>query len=214
MKILLIAPHPDDEVLGCGGTIKKYSQLGDDIYLCVVTKAYAPDWSRSFIKNREKEIKCAVKSLGIKETIFLDFPTVKLDAISQKKLNDSISKCIQRFNPEIVFSPFYGDINKDHKLVSEATMVAVRPKPDSTIKRVLFYEVLLSAEGAFVPNIYEDIADFLDDKIKAMECYKSELRDYPHPRSSEGIKITAQKRGMESGVKAAEAFMLLREVVK
>ena len=214
MKILVIAPHPDDEVLGCGGTIKKYSELGNDVYLCVVTKAYTPDWSQSFIKNREKEIKCATKFLGIKETVFLDFPTVKLDTISQKKLNDSISKCVQKFKPDIVFSPFYKDINKDHKLISEAVMVITRPKLNSTIKKVLFYEILSGAESVFIPNFYEDISDYLKNKLKAMECYKSELKNYPHPRSLEGIKVLAQKRGMESGVEAAEAFMLLREVVK
>ncbi|MBU3934802.1 PIG-L family deacetylase, partial [Patescibacteria group bacterium] len=142
--------------------------------------------------------------------------------LPQKELNDSISKCVQRVNPDIVFVSFYGDINKDHKLVSEAVLVAVRPKPNLSIKKVYCYEVLSETEWAkpsqkiedvFIPNFYEDISDYLKDKLKAMECYKSELKDYPHPRSLEGIKVLAQKRGMECGAKAAEAFMLLREVV-
>lgn len=223
MKILVIAPHPDDEVLGCGGTIKKYTSRRDEVFLCIVTKAYTPEWSDDFIENRKKEIKCSVKNLGIKKTIFLDFPTVKLDTIPQKELNDSILKCVQKIKPEIVFIPFYGDINKDHKLVSEAAMVAVRPKAGSSIKKVYYYEVLSETEwtkpaqkieDVFIPNFYEDIVDSLGDKLKAMECYRSELKDYPHPRSLEGIKILAQKRGMEIGIKYGEAFMLLREVVK
>lgn len=223
MKILVIAPHPDDEVLGCGGTIKKYASERNEVFLCIVTKAYTPEWSDDFIDNRKKEIKCSVKNLGIKETIFLDFPTVKLDTIPQKELNDSISKCVQKIKPEIVFIPFYGDINKDHKLVSEAAMVAVRPKAGSSIKKVYYYEVLSETEwtkpaqkieDVFIPNFYEDIVDSLEDKLKAMECYRSELKDYPHPRSLEGIKVLAQKRGTECGAKAAEAFMLLREVVR
>ncbi len=223
MRVLVIAPHPDDEVLGCGGTIKKYTERDDDVFLCIVTNAYTPDWTEDFIKNRQSEINCATKTLSVKKTIFLDFPTVKLDIIPQKKLNDSISKCVQKINPEIIFIPFYGDINKDHKLVFESSLVAVRPKPQSQIKKVFCYEVLSETEWAkpaqkiedvFVPNFYEDISDFLDDKLKAMECYKSELKDYPHPRSLRGIKVLAQKRGTECGTKAAEAFMLLREVVK
>ncbi len=221
MKILIIAPHPDDEVLGCGGTIKKYARKGDEVYLCIVTKAYVPDWSEQFIKEREKEINCAKKTLGIKQVSFLNLPTVKLDTIPQKQLNDSISECVQRISPDVLFLPFPGDINKDHKLVSESALVAARPKPENPIKKVFCYEVLSETEWAkpaqkiedvFVPNFYEDISDFLDDKLKAMECYKSELKNYPHPRSLEGIITLARKRGTESGLKAAEAFMLIREI--
>ncbi len=223
MRILVIAPHPDDEVLGCGGTIQKYINNGDEVFLCIVTKAYAPDWSDDFIANRGKEIKCAEGILGINGIVFLDLPTVKLDTIPQKKLNDLMSDCINDIGPEVVFVPFYGDINKDHKLVCEATLVAARPKPGSLIKKVYCYEVLSETEWAkpaqkiedvFIPNYYEDISEFLDGKLKAMGCYKSELKDYPHPRSLEGIRILAQKRGTECGAMAAEAFMLIREVVK
>ena len=221
MKILVIAPHPDDETLGCGGTIKKYIKEGNDVFLCIVTKAYTPDWSDEFIKNREKEIENSAKELGIKKVVNLDLPTVKLDTLPQKDLNDAISKCVNDIKPEIAFIPFHGDINKDHKLVSEATLVALRPKPGSPTKKVYLYEVLSETEWSkpaqkiedvFVPNYYEDITDFLDDKIKVMKCYKSEVKEYPHPRSLEGIKVLAQKRGMEIGVKYAEAFMLLRQI--
>jgi len=223
MKILVIAPHPDDEVLGCGGSIKKYSKQGDDVYLCIATKAYTPDWTEEFIKNRQQEINCAVNILGIKKVYFLDFPTVKLDTIPQKELNDSISKIVEELKPELVFIPFERDINKDHKLVSEACLVALRPKPGLNVKKVFYYEVLSETEWAkparkiedvFLPNFYENISENLNDKLKAMECYKSELKEYPHPRSLEGIKVLAQKRGMEIGIEYAEAFMLLREIKK
>lgn len=211
MKILVIAPHPDDEVLGCGGTIKKHSNNGEEVYLCIVTKAYTPDWTQEFIDNRKKEISCANDILGIKETIFLDLPTVKLDTIGSKKLNDLISECIDKVKPEILYIPFAKDINKDHCLISEASLIASRPKPYSSIKKVLFY----SYEAlSFIPNLYIDISDTLKDKLKAMSCYKSELKDYPHPRSLEAIKVSAQKRGIEAGLKAAEAFILIREVIK
>lgn len=221
MKILVIAPHPDDEVLGCGGTIKKYSEDGNDVFLCVATKAYTPEWSEDFIKERKNEINSAVKVLGINKVFSLDFPTVKLDTVPQKELNDKISEVVKKIDPEIIFIPFSGDINKDHKLVSESALVALRPKPESSAKKIFYYEVLSETEWAkpaqkiedvFVPNYYEDISNYLDAKLKAMQCYKSELKEYPHPRSLEGIKILAQKRGMEVGKKYAEAFMLIREI--
>lgn len=223
MKILVIAPHPDDEVLGCGGTIKKHTQSGDEVYLCVVTKPYTPDWTQEYIENKKEEIKASNEVLDIKETFFLDLPTVKLDTVGQKKINDLISDCVKKVNPEIIFIPFFGDINKDHQLVSQASIVALRPKPGSQIKKVFLYEVPSETEWAkpaqkieevFMPNHYEDISDFLEDKLKAMESYKSELKEYPHPRSLEGIKVLAQKRGMEAGLKYAEAFMVLREINK
>ena len=221
MKILVIAPHPDDEVLGCGGTIKKHSEAGDDVFLCIVTKAYTPDWSEDFIKEREKEIKLSNEILKIKKIFFLDLPTVKLDTIPQKQLNDEISKIVKEVCPEIVFIPFSGDINKDHKIVSESALVALRPKPGFSVKKVFCYEVLSETEWSkpsgrtediFFPNHYEDISNYLDDKLKAMQCYKSELREYPHPRSLEGVKIFSQKRGMEVGLRNVEAFMLIREI--
>lgn len=221
MKVLVIAPHPDDEVLGCGGTIRKYSDKGSEVFLCIVTKPYTPDWSEEYIKEKQKEIESSNEILKIKKTFFLDFPTVKLNTIPQKELNDSISKIIEEVKPEVIFMPFFGDINKDHQLVSESSMVAARPKPDSQIKKVFLYEVLSETEWTkpaqkieevFIPNSYEDISEFLEYKLKAMEFYKSELKEYPHPRSLEGIKILAQKRGMEVGLKYAEAFMTLREI--
>jgi len=223
MKVLVIAPHPDDEVLGCGGTIKKYVAENHDVSLCIVTKAYTPDWSADFIENRKKEIECATKALGIKKTVYLDLPTVKLDTIPQKELNDKIAGCVKDIEPDVVFIPFFGDINKDHKLVSEAAMVALRPIPGGSVTKVYFYEVLSETEWGkptqesadiFVPNFYEDISSFLEGKLEAMKCYSSELKDYPHPRSLRGIKVLAQKRGTECGANAAEAFVLLREIVK
>ena len=142
MKILVIVPHPDDEVLGCGATIRKYVKEGNDVYLCVVTKAYTPDWSKKFIENREKEVKCSARVLGVKKTFFLGLPTVKLDTIPQKKLNDLISECVEKIKPEILYIPFNGDINNDHRLVSESALVAARPKPGFSVKKVFFYEVL------------------------------------------------------------------------
>lgn len=219
-KILIIAPHPDDEVLGCGGTIKKYSSQGSEISLCIVTKGYSPDWSEEFQKNIKKSTEASNKILGIKKTYYLDFPTAKLDTIAQKEINDSILKCVEEVNPDEVFIPFSGDASKDHRLIFESFLVAARPKPGLAIKRILSYEVLSETEWGsqitekgFLPNVYMDISETLKQKIEAIQCYKSELKEIPHPRSLEIIRALAEKRGSEAGLDAAEAFVLVRQIL-
>lgn len=214
-KILVIAPHPDDEVLGCGGTIAKYSKKGNEVYLCIVTKAYTPDWSKEFIENRRKEINKSNKILGIKKTYFLNFPTVKLDTIPQKELIKSISGIIKKTNPDILFVPHRGDLNKDHCLVFEASLVTARPTNGRIRNMILSYEVLSETDWGqaitpFIPNIYVDISETFKRKLEAMKAYKSELKEFPHPRSLEMIKVLAKKRGSEAGFKFGEAFMLIR----
>lgn len=217
MKILVIAPHPDDEVLGCGGSIASHVKKGDDVFLCIVTRAYTPDWSEEFLKNRPKEIKKANKILGIKKTYFLNFPSVKLDTISQKDLIEHISKCIDEIAPRLVFIPHRGDLNKDHRLIFEASLVSMRPINNNTVKKILSYETLSQSSWGqviepFVPHFYIDISETFKEKIRAMEAYGSELKQYPHPRSLEAIEALAKKRGSEIGVKFAEAFALIREL--
>lgn len=216
MKILIIAPHPDDEVLGCGGTIARHSKNGDDVHLYIITEAYTPDWTEEFIENRNKEIKEACKILGIKKTHLLALPTVKLDTLPQKELNEKISKIITEVKPDILYIPFGGDVNKDHRLVFEACLVAARPV-GSRIKRILCYETLSETEWGkeirpFIPNVYVDISETFEKKLEAMKAYGSELKSYPHPRSLEIIKASAKKRGSEAHMKFAEAFMLIREI--
>ena len=216
MKILVIAPHPDDEVLGCGGTIAKHSENGDDVYLIIATKAYTPDWTEEFIKNREKEIKESNKILGIKKTYFLNYPTVKLDTIPQKELNDSIAKIVNKIKPDIAYIPFKGDLNKDHRLLFEASLVALRPIHHK-VKKILSYEILSETEWGqeievFKPNVYVDITKTFNKKIEAMKAYGSELREFPHPRSLKAMEALAIKRGSEIGVKYAESFYLIREI--
>lgn len=215
MKILVIAPHPDDEVLGCGGTIAKHVKNGDDVCLCIITKAYLPDWPEEFIANRPKEIEAASSILGIKETILLDFPTVKLDTIPQKELIDRISSVVMKIKPDILYVPHKGDLHKDHRLVFEASLVAARP--GGSIKKILSYETLSETDFGqvlepFVPTVYEDIAETFEIKIEAMNAYASEIKQTPHPRSIDLIEILAKKRGSESGLRFAESFVLIREV--
>lgn len=217
MKILIIAPHPDDEVLGCGGTISKHVNKGDEVYLCIVTKAYTPDWSKEFIETRKREINESNNVLGIKKTYLLNFPTVKLDTVPQKELNASISKVVKNVCPDLLFIPHFGDLNKDHRLIFEASLVSVRPI-HSSVKSILSYEVLSETEWGqnltpFIPNVYVNISKTLSTKIKAMKAYSSEIKQSPHPRSLEGIKTLAKKRGLEAGLNFAEAFILIRKII-
>ncbi|EKD90134.1 MAG: LmbE family protein [uncultured bacterium] len=215
-KILVIAPHPDDEVLGCGGIIKKYSQNGDEVFLAVLTKPYEPDWTKDYIKDKLIQTKKSNMTLGIKKTYSLGFPTVKLDTIPQKKINDELHQVVAEVKPQIVFIPFYGDLNKDHRITCESSLVATRPLTGSAIKKILCYEILSETEWGiepFKPNVYVDISDNFIIKKKAMEEYKSELKKFPHPRSLEALEALAKKRGSEAGLTYAEAFMLIREIL-
>jgi len=217
MKILVIAPHPDDEVLGCGGTIGRLSSEGNTVTLCIVTKPYPPDWSKEYIDKKAVEIEKSNKKLGITKTIFLGFPTVKLDTVPQKELNDALSRVIADTQPDIVFIPHNGDLNKDHRIVHEAALVVTRPLC-SSIKKILAYETLSETEwghsiAQFRPGVYIDITGFIELKKEAMQLFETELKIAPHPRSIELISALAMKRGSEIGVKYAEAFMLIREII-
>ncbi len=214
-KVLVIVPHPDDEVLGCGGTIKKHTSQGDEVFLCIGTKAYTPEWSEEFLKERPNEIERANKILGITKTYFLDFPTVKVDTIPQKEINDAILKVVKEVRPEILYIPHGGDLNKDHRIFFECALVVGRPLPGSSIREMYSYEALSETEWGsvlthFVPNYYVDISKEIEAKKDAMAAYKSEIREFPHPRSLQAIEALATKRGSEAGMERAEAFMIIR----
>lgn len=224
MKTLVIAAHFDDEVLGCGGTIAKLTNEGHEVHVCVLTDSctaqYRGKASDEMVKQKMAESEEVNKTLGIKNTHVSDFPDMKLDTIPHVELNREIEQHIRRIKPEVVYTHHWGDVNKDHRLVFESTMVAVRPVEHSSVKRVLCYEVPSATEWAaptpgniFAPNVFVDIGKTLDRKVAAMEMYRSEIRKYPHPRSVENITNQAFLRGSSVGLVAAESFMLIREVV-
>lgn len=218
MKVLVIAAHPDDEIFGVGGTILKHVKKGNQVYICIVTVAYTPQWAEDVIKNKRQEALKASKMLGVEKTFFCELPTVKLDTIPQVILNGKISECVNKIKPDIVYTHHKGDINKDHRLVFDATMIAVRPKPNFFVKKVYSYECLSSTEWSattsdfFMPNVYENINEYLDKKIEILKCYQTEIKNYPHPLSTEGIRILANRRGLTVGINAAESFMLIRGI--
>ncbi len=213
-RVLVIGAHPDDAVLGCGGAIARYVGENREVFYCCATRVYTPDWTPEYVENQMKELEASNRVLGINKTIYLDFPAVKLDTVPQKKLNDTIYQVVREVSPEIVYVHDGNDLNMDHRLLYESTLIATRPV-DSGIERVLSYctNEFGQIRAPFVPNVYIDISATIETKVRAMECFASEMRPFPHPRSPEIIRAMAMKRGSETGVPYAEAFRLVRELI-
>lgn len=214
MKILVIAAHPDDEVLGCGGTIARFAEEGNSVHICVVCDGVIAR-DRDDVRQMEKCAKDSAKVLGATDICFLNFKDQRLDEIPIVEINKSLEKIMQKFKPEIVFTHYRDDLNKDHRIVYEATMVAARPF-GIPVKKVYQYEVLSSTEWGFTefrPNTFVEIKKTIGKKIDAFSKYKTEIRDFPHPRSIEGIRVKAMYNGMKSGFEFAEAFILERDLL-
>ena len=212
MNIVIIAAHPDDEVLGMGGTIKKLSKAGHQIHLCVVSDGSAG------IKNKEKMISLrknaclkSSKVLGIDSVDFLDLPDMKLDDIPQLEINLLLEQLINKYKPSVVYTTPYSDFHKDHQKIHECTLVATRPVA-SRVKQLFSYEIPGTVKTAFNPNYYENISKEISYKIKAFKFYSTEIQKFPHPRSIESVENLATHRGIESGIKKAEAFRLIRYI--
>ncbi len=219
MRVLVIAPHPDDEIIGVGGTIAKRAKDGDEVYVCVVTKGKSPLFNDEFIEQGRKECRKADKKLGVKETIFLDFPAVMLETVPRYEFNGKISEVVNSIKPDEVYIPHRGDMQIDHQMVVDAAMVAVRPRGNNYPKRVYAYETLSETGwnipnivNEFIPTVYEDITDTYEVKLEAMAIFESQLSTFPEARSIGAIEALAKYRGATVSVKAAEAFSLVREV--
>jgi LmbE family N-acetylglucosaminyl deacetylase len=218
-NILIVAPHPDDEVLGCGGIIKKYSLSGHSVYALIVTRGSPKLYGEEKIMNVRYEALKAHKLLGITDTVFLDFPAPDLDLISLAELSREIFRVIMEFEIGALFLPNRGDIHHDHKAVFNAGLVAARPIKDNPVKRIYSYETLSETEwaapfgdDAFIPDFFVNISDVFISKLKAMKYYKSQLRDFPDPRSLKSIEALANLRGSTVGFTHAEAFMTIRMI--
>jgi len=212
MKILVIAAHPDDEVLGMGATIKKLSSRGNTINLCVVSEGTTAQYSdEKMIEVRKNACLKAAEILGISTVDFLEYPDMRLDTVSHLEINRSLEKIIRKYKPKIIYTLSQNDLNKDHRIVHESTLIAARPT-SSNVKKIIAYEIPGHRMEPFNPNIYEDISKELPTKIRAFKTYKTELEKFPHPRSLETIRSLANLRGMESGLKKAESFQLIRSI--
>jgi len=236
LNILVIIAHPDDEVLGMGGTILKHAKNGDRVTVAYLTTGitsrrsvnyktnpkYEPTKKqeanmRKQISELRSDAKKVCKFLKVKKTMFFDYPDNELDTISLLKIIKTVEKLVKETKPERIYTSHFGDLNIDHRIVYESVLTAVRPT-ELTVKEILCFELLSSTEWSFSyefkPNYFIDIKNELENKIKAMKLYKNEIRKYPHPRSVESIKHTACKWGTVSGFFAAEAFQLIRKFEK
>ncbi|MEJ5338859.1 MAG: PIG-L family deacetylase [Aquificaceae bacterium] len=223
--ILLIIAHPDDEVLGCGGTVAKFSEEGNEVYTLILGEGITSRDEKREPKTRKVELEAlredalmANRLLGVKKVIFCDFPDNRFDSVPLLDIVKTVEKVIEEIKPEIIFTHHGGDLNIDHQITYRAVLTATRPQPGSSVKEIYSCEVLSSTEWAypvsFQPDTYFTLSEkHIRKKIEAMQCYRSELRQYPHPRSIEGIEYLAKLRGMQVGCEYAEGFKLVRKIL-
>ena len=212
MNILIIAAHPDDEVLGMGATIQKLNKENHKIHLCVVSEGATAQYRDSkMFEIRKKSCIKSGKLLGISTFDFLELPDMKLDSIPHLEINIKLEEIIEKYKPQIVYTTPSHDLNKDHQIVFESTLVATRPQ-SSSVKEILSYELPGITRIPFLPNIYVDVKKEINQKIKAFKMYSSEVEKFPHPRSITSIENLSIQRGIESGLEYAEAFTLIKKI--
>lgn len=218
-KVLVIAAHPDDETLGMGGTIHKLSLMGSHVRVVFLSDGISSrDIIRESLDSRRTAANNALENLKCSDVLFFDFPDNSMDSVPLVEVVKTIEKCIKDFNPTILFTHFPHDLNVDHRISSQACLVAARPKVNSKIKALLYFEVQSSTEwnfGAsqFIPNMFVDISDSLEFKMNALKEYQIEIEAFPEARSFAGVEARSTVRGVTVGVPNAEAFQIafLRE---
>jgi N-acetylglucosamine malate deacetylase 1 len=225
-NILVVVAHPDDEVLGCGASIAKWTLLGNTVHILIMAEGLT---SRSLVRDRNaksKELSLLSKLahqagavLGATSVKLLGFPDNRMDSLDLLDIIKAIEKEVDCIKPNIVVTHHYGDLNVDHQITHNAVITACRPQPGQSVRRILTFEIPSSTEWqtkgvgfAFQPNWFEDVSNTIDLKIKALNIYKSEMRDWPHARSIESVKYLSRWRGSSIGCEAAEAMFLIREM--
>jgi LmbE family N-acetylglucosaminyl deacetylase len=222
-KILIIAAHPDDEILGCGGTAARQVKEGNEVYTLVLGEGITSRDASRQREKREQELVLLKKQvheangvIGIKEVFIYDFPDNRFDSVPLLDIVKVLETIKNKIKPDIVFTHYEQDLNIDHQITYRAVLTAVRPTAAETVKEIYSFEVLSSTEWnfplRFSPDVFHDISGTIDIKLAAMEKYQSELKEYPHPRSLKGIRLNAEQWGMKTGLKYAEAFKLVRMV--
>jgi len=221
MRILAIAPHPDDETLGCGGTLLKHKSDGDTTAWLIVTRGHEPHWSAQTLDQKEHEIEKVQSAYGFEQVFRGNLPTIKLDSLPLEQLMLPIHQAISSFQPDVVYLNHANDVHSDHRAVFSAVMSVLKPFNSTRhgVKRVLSYEVLGSTDamapnqtGSFAPNLFIEVTEFIERKLEIMSLYETEIHEFPLPRALESIKALARYRGSTIGCPYAEAFMLVREV--
>lgn len=222
-KVLVVAAHPDDEVLGCCGTLLKRREGGDDISILIlgegITARFSNDNSvdRSNFNVLYSESKAVAKSIGVKKHTIMGFPDNKFDSVPLLDVVRAVETIKNEVGPDIVFTHFRDDLNIDHKITFDAVITACRPQSSETVREICCFETPSATEynytkTKFSPNLFVDIGDYVEKKIDVVSMYQSETKKYPHPRSLEYVKSLASVRGISVGVEYAEAFEIIRKI--
>lgn len=216
---LVIAPHPDDEVLGAGGTIARMADAGREVHVCIVTRGRPPHFSEDQVATIRREAAAAHAGLGVTQTHWLDFGAAELAETPHRDLNMALGALVRDLAPEVLFIPHLGDIHLDHQLVFTSALVASRPHQAAFPTTILAYETVSETNWnapyltpPFTPNVFVDIAATLDRKLAAFAAFKSQVRPAPHERSVESLKALATLRGAAMHRTACEAFVLIRHL--
>jgi LmbE family N-acetylglucosaminyl deacetylase len=217
---LVVAAHPDDEILGCGGTVARHVAEGDSVKLLIMTDGVS---SRLITKqldkiNRTKALKSAAKILGVQNFVQFNLPDNQMDTVPLLEIVKTIEPIIQKERPDIVYTHHAGDLNVDHRKTLAAVLTACRPQPSLSVRQIYGFEILSSTDWSapqtnqFSPNLFVDISNYLKTKLKALKAYKKEMKPAPHSRSYQHVEILARHRGNSIGFYAAEAFMIIRDL--
>jgi LmbE family N-acetylglucosaminyl deacetylase len=217
MNVLLVAAHPDDELLGVGGTVARHVDRGDRVRLAVMCEGISMRYDAQRHAEVQAQAKAAAEILGVRDLVLRELPDQRLDAISLTDIVREIDGVLDGFEAEVLYTHFGGDINRDHRILTEAVLVATRPYAAPSVREVFMFETPSSTEWgsdtllpAFHPNHFVDITDTLERKIEAFLRYTKEVRSFPHPRSPEALRDRARYWGSLVNRKAAEAFVLVR----
>lgn len=227
MKILIVAAHPDDEVLGCGGTIARLARDGHEVYIAILGEGITSRYERRQEQEAEKplieELHTRSREVGrylsVKDIFLFSLPDNRFDTVPLLDIIKMVENLIGNLQPDVIYTHHSGDLNIDHQIVHRAVLTAARPLKSCPVKEIYAFEVPSSTEWAFQqfepvfrPNVFVDIGETLEIKVQAMQLYESEARPFPHPRSPEALRAIARRWGSMIGVEAAEAFQLIRSV--
>ncbi len=223
MTTLIVVAHPDDEVLGCGASIAKWSSIGEEVHILIMSEGITSRSNTRDIGLKSKELSLLARSaqqageiIGATSVKLLGFPDNRMDSLDLLDVIKAVEKEVDRLKPHLVVTHHNGDLNIDHRVIHEAVVTACRPQPGHSVCRLLAFEVPSSTEWqqniVFQPNWFEDVSKTIDCKMEALKVYESEMREWPHARSLKNVENLAMWRGSSVGCEAAEAFMLIREV--
>jgi LmbE family N-acetylglucosaminyl deacetylase len=227
MNVLVVAAHPDDEMLGCGGALARHSSEGDEVSILILAEGVTSRDETRDVASRVDELmelkrasREAAAIVGAGTPQFGGLPDNRLDTVPLLEVAKLVETAVSEFSPHVVYTHHGGDLNVDHRITHQAVMTACRPIEHSGVRNVYAFEVASSTEWSvptvgspFIPNHFVDIDTFLDVKVRALRCYEAEMRPFPHPRSYAHVENLARVRGASSGLKAAEGFMVMRQVV-